>query len=201
MVLTTTADGSVDETYQAKGTDATRWVKPAVTKIGSSLWVYQYEASRPGATNNNPGSGNGYHTSAPSGVPLDGTIGCSVGGVVPWINVTPWRQLKSVPSGAAAFATWRIGRLLARPATTVRLATRRAPDHRRPVPWRGLIPRALGFVTWPLRLRRNPANGLTTDCCPPPIALFQTAGQIGLDSRVTQRPGTTSEIFWATFGR
>ncbi|MCB9582980.1 MAG: hypothetical protein H6717_38440 [Polyangiaceae bacterium] len=82
-------DGVVDESYQAKGTNTTYWVKPAVTRLASNLWVYQYEASRPGATNVDPGSGNGYHTSAPTGVPLDQTQSCSVAGVVPWFNVTP----------------------------------------------------------------------------------------------------------------
>jgi hypothetical protein len=82
-------DGLVDEIYTAKGTNATHWVKPAVTRIATNLWVYQHEASRPGATNINPGAGNGYHSSAPTGSTLDKTKACSVPGVVPWFNVTP----------------------------------------------------------------------------------------------------------------
>src|SRR4029453_7143370 len=34
-------DGSADEPYNAKGSNATYWVKPNVTKIGGSLWVFQ----------------------------------------------------------------------------------------------------------------------------------------------------------------
>ncbi len=81
-------DGSVDEVYTAKGTNATYWVKPNVTHINTNLWAFQYEASRPGATATNPANGNGYHTSAPAGTPLDKTKACSVPGVVPWFNVT-----------------------------------------------------------------------------------------------------------------
>ena len=82
-------DGTVDEPYTAKGTNTTYFVKPAVTKIASSLWITQYEASRPGATAINPGTGNGYQTSAPVGSTIDKTQACSVSGVVPWFNVTP----------------------------------------------------------------------------------------------------------------
>jgi hypothetical protein len=82
-------DGSIDEPFTAKGSNAVNWVKPAVTQIAASLWVYQYEASRPGATAGDPGSGNGYQTSAPPGTPLQKTQSCSVQGVVPWFNVTP----------------------------------------------------------------------------------------------------------------
>jgi hypothetical protein len=81
-------DGSVDETYQAKGTNSTYFVKPAVTRVASNRWMMSYEASRPGATAGNPGNGNGYHTSAPAGTPLDKTRACSVSSVVPWFNVT-----------------------------------------------------------------------------------------------------------------
>jgi hypothetical protein len=82
-------DGSIDEPYTAKGTNAAYWVKPAVTQLATNLWIYQYEASRPGATNVNPGSGNGYHTAAPAGFTLDKTKSCSAPGVVPWFNVSP----------------------------------------------------------------------------------------------------------------
>lgn len=82
-------DGTVDEPYTAKGTNTTYFVKPAVTKIASNLWITQYEASRPGATAINPGTGNGYQTSAPVGSTIDKTQACSVSGVVPWFNVTP----------------------------------------------------------------------------------------------------------------
>ncbi len=92
-------DGSVDETFQAKGTDATYFVKPAVTKIGNALWVYSYEASRPNATNQSAGTGNGYtcNTSpcpgsapvAPANTPLEKTKSCSAQGKIPWFNVTP----------------------------------------------------------------------------------------------------------------
>ncbi|MCA9624931.1 MAG: hypothetical protein KC731_38165, partial [Myxococcales bacterium] len=92
-------DGSVDEPFTAKGSDPAFFVQPAVTRIQSQLWVYSYEASRPGATGTSPGSGNGYHCTggncpsgipdAPSGVVLDGTYACSVPDVLPWFNVTP----------------------------------------------------------------------------------------------------------------
>jgi hypothetical protein len=90
-------DGSVDETYQAKGTNATYFVKPAVVSIGTNLWTYAYEASRPGATTNTPGTGDGYWcapgtscpVATPSGVTADKTAACSVSGKIPWFNVTP----------------------------------------------------------------------------------------------------------------
>jgi hypothetical protein len=82
-------DGLVDEPFTAKGSNATYFVKPAVTKIAASTWVYQYEASRPSATNVVPGTGNGYQTSAPVGVTLDKTPACSVPTKIPWFNVTP----------------------------------------------------------------------------------------------------------------
>jgi hypothetical protein len=89
-------DGSVDETRNAKGTNATFFVKPAVVKVGS-FWMYEYEASRPNATTTSPGSGNGYYCTggscgvpgAPAGTPLDKTPACSVPGKIPWFNVTP----------------------------------------------------------------------------------------------------------------
>ena len=91
-------DGLVDETFAQKGTNATYFVKPAVTQINTSLWVYSYEASRPNATTTVAGTGNGYTCNAspcpgstpvaPAGVPLDKTSACSVQGKIPWFNVT-----------------------------------------------------------------------------------------------------------------
>ena len=81
-------DGSIDETFNAKGTNATYFVKPAVTKVTAAKWIYSYEASRPTATGIIPGTGNGYVTSAPAGVTLDKTPACSVPTKVPWFNVT-----------------------------------------------------------------------------------------------------------------
>jgi len=94
-------DGSIDEVYTAKGNNATHFVRPAVTKVGYSypnasgatvtgnLWMYSYEASRPSATMTAPGIGNGYQTSAPTGVTLDKTRACSVPNKLPWFNVSP----------------------------------------------------------------------------------------------------------------
>jgi hypothetical protein len=81
-------DGLVDETYAAPGANP-RFVRPAVTRIGASLWIYSYEASRPTATGSSPGAGNGYRASAPAGVTLDRTVACSQAGRVPWFDVTP----------------------------------------------------------------------------------------------------------------
>lgn len=82
-------DGSVDEPFSAKGTNAANFVKPVVTKVGSSLWMYSYEASRPTATAQTPGFGNGYFTAAPVGSTLDKTPSCSAPNKMPWFNVTP----------------------------------------------------------------------------------------------------------------
>ena len=81
-------DGLIDETFNNKGTNATYFVKPAVTQIAASKWIYSYEASRPSATNVIPGVGNGYVTSAPAGTTLDKTSACSVPSKVPWFNVS-----------------------------------------------------------------------------------------------------------------
>jgi hypothetical protein len=51
--------------------------------------MYSYEASRPTATAVVPGIGNGYQTSAPTGVTLDKTRACSVPNKLPWFNVSP----------------------------------------------------------------------------------------------------------------
>ena len=82
-------DGVVDETFNAKGSNAANFVKPTVTKIAASLWTYTYEASRPSSTSQAPGTGNGFWTSAPAGLTLDKTPACSVPNKIPWFNVTP----------------------------------------------------------------------------------------------------------------
>ncbi|HVU05291.1 MAG TPA: MopE-related protein [Polyangiaceae bacterium] len=93
-------DGSVDEPFSKKGTNTTYFVKPAAVKISASLWTFQYEASRPNAGTNSPGTGDGYWCSGasctggvastvPAGVTLDKTPACSVQGKIPWFNVTP----------------------------------------------------------------------------------------------------------------
>lgn len=83
-------DGLVDEPYTNKGSVSGFFVQPVVTQIDTNLWIYSFEASRPSATTLSSGSGNGYFTSAPSGVPtMDKTPACSVPGKIPWFNVTP----------------------------------------------------------------------------------------------------------------
>ncbi len=91
-------DGLVDETFNNPGTNAF-FVKPAVVKVNSTTWMYQYEASRPNATGSAPGTGDGYWCTgsgcasgipaAPSGVTLDKTPACSAASKIPWFNVTP----------------------------------------------------------------------------------------------------------------
>jgi len=81
-------DGSIDETFNAKGTNAAFFVKPAVTKTGTSTWVYSYEASRPSATATEPGRGNGWQTSALPGSTIDKTRPGSVQGRLPWSTVS-----------------------------------------------------------------------------------------------------------------
>ena len=74
-------------------------------KLGASLWVMAYEASRVSATNVTAGQGNGYFCStfvngdvtcgdvtvpvAPAGQPLQKTVACNVPNKIPWFNVTP----------------------------------------------------------------------------------------------------------------
>ncbi len=91
-------DGTVDEDYTDKGSNASYFVQPEVVKIGASTWIFANEASRPNASDVNPGSGNGYFctgtcpgslATAPSGVPLEGTLACSARDRIPWFNVTP----------------------------------------------------------------------------------------------------------------
>ncbi len=82
-------DGVIDETFNAKGSDPAFFVKPTVTKLTAMSWMYTYEASRPSATSVVPGTGNGFHTSAPAGNTLDKTKSCSVASKIPWFNVTP----------------------------------------------------------------------------------------------------------------
>ncbi len=120
-------DGLIDETFNNKGTAATTFYRPKVIQIGPSLWTYQFEASRPTATNVVPGSGNGYWTSAPAGETLDKTTSCSETNKIPWFNVTPtevqqtctamggticsnaqWKQACQVPplGSAMPLCTW-----------------------------------------------------------------------------------------------
>jgi hypothetical protein len=98
-------DGLVDETFNAKGSNATYFVKPAVTKIAAGTWIYSFEASRPSAGTVNAGTGNGYRCKAfnaadpncndstipvaPASATIDKTPACSVQGKIPWYNVTP----------------------------------------------------------------------------------------------------------------
>jgi hypothetical protein len=92
-------DGSIDESFTAKGTNATYFVKPAVVQTTTGVWMYQYEASRPNSTSTSAGSGNGYWCTtgncaanvpaAPAGVTIDKTPACSVASKIPWFNVTP----------------------------------------------------------------------------------------------------------------
>jgi hypothetical protein len=82
-------DGLVDEPYTSKGANVAYFVKPSVVKVGASLWIDTYEASRPSSTGIVPGTGNGYQSSAPAGVTLDKTVSCSASGKIPWFNVTP----------------------------------------------------------------------------------------------------------------
>ncbi len=78
-------DSLVDET---KFTNVTgTFVQPEVVRVAPSLWMYAYEASRPDANTTQPGSGNGYQSSAPAGFTLDSTQSCSVPNKVPWFNV------------------------------------------------------------------------------------------------------------------
>ncbi|MDC0747070.1 MopE-related protein [Polyangium mundeleinium] len=89
-------DGIADEPYNNKGNNATYYVKPAVTKIGSqNKWIMQFEASRPDATAVVPGTGNGFWTSGPVGATIDKTTACSVQNKIPWFNVTP-REVEQV---------------------------------------------------------------------------------------------------------
>ncbi len=82
-------DGLVDEPFTNKGSNPTYFVKPAVTQVATGVWIYTYEASRPSATGQAPGSGDGYWTAAPPGETLDSTPSCSVANKIPWFNVTP----------------------------------------------------------------------------------------------------------------
>jgi hypothetical protein len=82
-------DALVDEPFSNKGMNSANFVKPVVTKISATRWVYSYEASRPSSTNVVPGTGNGFHTSAPAGVTIDKTPACSVPTKIPWFNVSP----------------------------------------------------------------------------------------------------------------
>jgi hypothetical protein len=82
-------DGLTDESFDSKGSAANTFVKPTVTKLASGTWMFSYEASRPTATTQTAGSGNGYWTSAPTGLTQDRTRACSKPARLPWSNVTP----------------------------------------------------------------------------------------------------------------
>ncbi len=75
--------------------DSTSYMKPAVVKIGPSLWMHQYEVSRPLATSTTSGNGNGYWggPDTPAGTVSDRTPACndtpSGTGRIPWFNVSP----------------------------------------------------------------------------------------------------------------
>ncbi len=120
-------DGLVDETFNNKGTVTAHFYRPKVVRISSApnVWTYQYEASRPDATNVVPGTGNGYWTSAPLGNTLDKTVSCSEPTKIPWFNVTPqeveqtcqamggticstanWKTACAVTPGSGADCTW-----------------------------------------------------------------------------------------------
>jgi hypothetical protein len=90
-------DGSIDEAFVAKGANATFFVKPTVTKVSATRWIFSYEASRPGADAIDPGTGNGYHCvgsggscspATPAGISPDATLACSAAGRLPWTGVT-----------------------------------------------------------------------------------------------------------------
>ncbi len=97
-------DGRVDEPFTDKGEIPEYFVKPAVTQISETRWIFTFEASRPNATDISSGSGNGYHClgeDCPEGVAspdldgneptpsLDKSVACSVQNRIPWFNVTP----------------------------------------------------------------------------------------------------------------
>jgi hypothetical protein len=65
-------DGSVDETRTAPGTDAS-YVHDDVAQVSASLWMYQYEATRPDASATLQGGATGR--------------ACSRAGKIPWTNV------------------------------------------------------------------------------------------------------------------
>ena len=66
-------DGSIDERRTAPGTNPS-FVVDAVAQVNASLWMYQYEASRPDATSTVQGSTT--------------TRACSTASRIPWTNVT-----------------------------------------------------------------------------------------------------------------
>ncbi|MBI5548628.1 MAG: hypothetical protein HY901_32505 [Deltaproteobacteria bacterium] len=98
-------DGLVDEAFNNKGSNVANFVKPAVTKLSTNLWIYTYEASRPSATEDVPGLGNGYWTAAPAGLTLDKTPACSVPNKIPWFNVTPLEAEQTCTQMGGALCT------------------------------------------------------------------------------------------------
>ena len=100
-------DGIVDEPFSNKGANAANFVKPIVTKISAApnLWIYTYEASRPTATNQVSGTGNGYWTSGPQGSTLDKTPACSAATKIPWFNVSPQEASQTCNAMGGALCT------------------------------------------------------------------------------------------------
>jgi hypothetical protein len=82
-------DGTIDDTRLQKGPDTKFFVKPAVVKIGPSLWIDAFEASRPLSTPTSRGFGNGFTDDPPAGVTAERVLACSKQGVLPWSEVTP----------------------------------------------------------------------------------------------------------------
>jgi hypothetical protein len=66
-------DGLIDEPKSDRG-DHDSYVEDALVQVGSNLWVYRYEASRPDSTDDAQG--------------VVSARACSKRGVLPWTNVT-----------------------------------------------------------------------------------------------------------------
>ncbi len=96
-------DGKADESHYDSTGAATaesgdgNYLKPAVVKIGDSLWISAYEMSRFNASQTTSGTGNGYFGGAgtPANASRDKTTACADPvtadhpGRVPWFNVSP----------------------------------------------------------------------------------------------------------------
>ena len=82
-------DGIIDEVLGSEGADDGEYIRPELIALSAAgPWVFAYEASRPDATTDSQGSGNGYVHAAPPGEPLDATMPCSSHGRIPWTNVS-----------------------------------------------------------------------------------------------------------------
>ncbi|RYE92711.1 MAG: hypothetical protein EOO75_06045, partial [Myxococcales bacterium] len=80
----------------ATGAGDGRYMKPAVVKIGPSVWMHRYEVTRPQATTTSAANGNGFWggPDTPTGTFTDRTAACNepvtgASGRIPWFNVTP----------------------------------------------------------------------------------------------------------------